>query len=126
MAWPPVGGGCFYAILTHKQALTHAAGVDTEGGSLADVLGGVHPGRLQLGQIIKPLAKGLDLAPASLELASCELGLTSRLGREGVLKKSLATLSGYDLAILDCGPSLGLLVVNSLTATNSGDSARGA
>lgn len=101
-----------------QASLTLAVGVDAEAGSLADVLGGAHPGRLSMAAIIKPLAPGVDLAPSSLELASCELGLTSRLGREGVLKKALASVEGYDLAILDCGPSLGLLVVNALTAAH--------
>jgi chromosome partitioning protein len=101
-----------------QGSLTHAAGIDPEGGSLADVLGGAHPGRLAINDIIRPLAPGVDLAPAALELATCELNLVSRLGRESVLKKALAKLEGYDLVILDCGPSLGLLVVNALAAAH--------
>jgi chromosome partitioning protein len=101
-----------------QASLTHAAGIDPEGGSLADVLGGVKPGMVPIGTIIRPLAPGVDLAPAALELASCELTLVNRLGREGVLKKALANLEGVDITILDCGPSLGLLVVNALVAAH--------
>lgn len=101
-----------------QASLTHAAGIDADAGSLADVLGGVKPGQLSMMAIIKPLAEGVDLAPAALELATCELNLVSRLGREGVLKKALTSVEGYDLVIIDCGPSLGLLVVNALTAAH--------
>jgi len=101
-----------------QGSLTQAAGIDPDRGSLADVLGGAYPGRLTLLEIIQPMAPGVDLAPAALDLANCELGLTSRLGREAVLKKSLAGLKDYDLAILDCGPNLGLLVINALAAAD--------
>jgi chromosome partitioning protein len=104
--------------LDPQASLTQAVGINPEAGSLAEVLGGAHPGRVPMAEIIQPLAPGVDLAPADLDLAGCELGLTSRLGREGVLKKALATVTGYDLALLDCGPSLGLLVVNGLTAAH--------
>lgn len=102
--------------LDPQASLTQAAGVSSSQGSLADVLGGAYPGQQPMSKITQPIAPGVDLAPAALDLANCELGLTSRLGRESVLKKALAGLSGYDLAILDCGPSLGLLVINALAA----------
>lgn len=102
-----------------QASLTQAAGVDTDQGSLADVLGGAIPGRLTLREIIQPLAPGVDLVPAALDLANCELGLVSRLGREAVLKKALASLKDYDLAILDCGPSIALLAVNALVAADA-------
>ena len=61
--------------------------------------------------------RGVDICPASLDLAGCELQMVGRLGREYLLKKALLPIgSNYDLAILDCGPSLGLLVINALTA----------
>jgi len=47
------------------------------------------------------------------------MALAARLGRENVLKKALASVTGYDLVILDCSPSLGLLTVNALTAANA-------
>jgi chromosome partitioning protein len=65
------------------------------------------------------MAPGVDLAPAALDLANCELGLVSRLGREAVLKKALAGLKDYDVAILDTAPSIALLAVNALVAANA-------
>lgn len=104
--------------LDPQASLSMALGIDPEAGSLADVIGGATPGRLSMAAIIQPIAAGLDLAPAALDLAGCELGLTARMGRESVLKKALAGLGGYDAILLDCPPSLGLLVVNALTAAH--------
>ena len=87
--------------------------------TLADVLGGAQPGNLTMSAIIHHLAPGLDLAPGDLALSTSEMTMAARLGRENVLKKALASVTGYDLVILDCSPSLGLLTVNALTAANA-------
>lgn len=105
--------------LDPQASLTYACGLagdDLLGQSLADVLGGAQPGRLSLADIIRHVAPGLDLAPAHKDLVSTELGLTARMGRENVLRRALAQLVGYDLVILDCPPSLGLLTVAGLVA----------
>jgi len=87
--------------------------------TLANVLGGAQPGNLTMSAIIHHLAPGLDLAPGDLALSTSEMTMAARLGRENVLKKALASVTGYDLVILDCSPSLGLLTVNALTAANA-------
>jgi chromosome partitioning protein len=56
------------------------------------------------------------MAPGDIDLSGCELGLTQRWGREAVLKTILAKVTGYDVALIDCPPSLGMLTVNGLTA----------
>jgi chromosome partitioning protein len=104
--------------LDPQASLTMATGILQDRGTLADVLGGAQPGRTAISNIIRNLSERVDLAPAGLELAGCELGLVQRLGRESALKRALANVEGYDLAILDCGPSLGLLVVNALVAAH--------
>ena len=62
---------------------------------------------------------GLDVLPGSMKLASADLALSNVKGREAVLKAALAPIrAGYDFAVLDCPPSLGLLTVNALTAAD--------
>jgi len=104
-----------------ESSLTEASGVgDAEGVSLAEVLGGATPGKTKLQDIIVEVSENLFLAPADLALAATELGLASRMGRENVLKKALATVeSGFDVALIDCPPSLSLLTVNALTAADA-------
>lgn len=62
------------------------------------------------------LEPGLDLLPASIDLAVAELELQNAVRREYVLAEVLAPACGYDLVLIDCPPSLSLLTVNALTA----------
>ena len=103
--------------LDPQSSLTQALGVTVDNtGSLADVMGNSRPGRLALRAIIRTIAPNLDLAPGDLELSNTELGLPARMGREGVLKKALATIAGYDIALIDCPPSMGVLTIAGLAA----------
>ena len=108
---------------TDPQAgLTQACGVRDAGDhSLAEVLGGATSGQLSMAEVIIDLGNGLSLAPADISLAATELGLNARLaGRETVLKKAIASVAGnYDLALIDCHPSLGWLTVNVLVAAEA-------
>lgn len=105
--------------LDPQASLTMAVLQEYDGPSIADVLGGAQPGRLAMASIIKPMGDRLHIAPSELALSVTELMLSGRLGRETVLKKALAGLQGYDLALIDCGPSLGMLTVNALTAAHA-------
>ena len=62
----------------------------------------------------------LHIIPSSNDLVGAEVELVGIMAREYQLKKSLDTISeDYDLIIIDCPPSLGLLTINALTASNS-------
>jgi len=103
-----------------QSSLTLACGVtDTQGRSLAEVLGDSGDGDVSLAKTVRLLSPDLDLVPSDIALASSELGLVVRMGREGVLKRALGEVNGrYDVCIIDCPPSLGLLTVNALTAAD--------
>ena len=60
--------------------------------------------------------KGISLMPSSLDLAGAEIELASAISRETKLKRILEKVSGFDVALIDCPPSLGILTLNALTA----------
>ena len=59
---------------------------------------------------------GVDLLPATIELARAEADLLTRTGREYVIRTAIEDTDGYDWVLLDCPPSLGVLTVAALTA----------
>ncbi|WP_299625084.1 AAA family ATPase [uncultured Tenacibaculum sp.] len=70
--------------------------------------------------IIKTESPNVDLVPAHIDLVAIEIELVDKIEREYMLKKSLKELEDdYDYILIDCAPSLGLITLNSLVASNS-------
>ena len=62
---------------------------------------------------------GLDVIPANIDLSAAEVHLVNEVAREQILARVLRQVSGeYDVILIDCQPSLGLLTVNALTAAH--------
>jgi chromosome partitioning protein len=69
--------------------------------------------------LLKTNQPGMDLLPSNIDLSAAEVALVNEVAREQTLKRVLEpVLPDYDVVLIDCQPSLGLLTINALTAAD--------
>lgn len=103
--------------LDPQACLTFSLGVDPE--TVAESIHDVLLGRVALGDVVLDGPEGVRLVPSTIDLAGSEAALLGRPAREYVLREALAPVRGdYDVILLDCSPSLGVLTLAALTAAD--------
>jgi chromosome partitioning protein len=93
-------------IATHKLDVTIYSLLTERGHDIRDV-------------ITPTKVPGLDVVPANIDLSAAEVQLVGEVAREQILARVLRpVMDDYDVIMIDCQPSLGLLTVNALTAAH--------
>jgi chromosome partitioning protein len=102
--------------LDPQACLTYSVGLDPE--SLPRSLHDVLVGRSKAAEVL--LAVGaLSVVPASIDLAGSEVHLVGKVGREHAVSRALEQVkNSFDVVLVDCPPSLGILTINGLTAAD--------
>ena len=115
-----LGQSVLLVDLDPQACLTFSLGIDPEDLELS--MHHVLTKGLHASEVIIETHDGVDLLPATIELARAEADLLTRTGREHVLRAALDDLAEdpdgrrYDWVLLDCPPSLGVMTVAALTA----------
>jgi chromosome partitioning protein len=118
-----LGQSVLLVDLDPQACLTFSLGIDPEDLELS--VHHVLTKGLDPTEVILETDDGVDLLPATIELAGAEADLLTRTGREHVLRGALQDLAesasgrAYDWVLVDCPPSLGVMTVAALTAARA-------
>jgi chromosome partitioning protein len=114
-AFAELGQRVLLVDLDPQACLTFSLGIDPEDLDLS--IHHVLTKGVPVSEVLATTEDGVDLLPATIELARAEADLLTRTGREYVIRTVIEELDGdYDWVLLDCPPSLGVLTVAALTA----------
>lgn len=79
----------------------------------------VKTGKVDFSKALIHHEEGIDFIPSNIELADLEMQMVSAFNRESILKNTIADIKkNYDYILIDCPPSLGMLSINALSASN--------
>src|SRR5205823_15049537 len=115
--WALRGRKVLAVDLDPQAALTYSLGFEPD--EIEPTVHDVLAGRTPIGETIVSCEEGFDLVPANIDLAGAEAYLLGRTAREYALREALEeVLERYEIVVLDCPPSLGVLTINALTAAD--------
>ncbi len=115
-AFAESGSRVLLVDLDPQASLTYSAGLDPD--SIERSINDVLVRRAPAADILTK-AGDLHVLPSTIDLAGAEIHLLTRPGREYALARALEPLAGsYDVVLVDCPPSLGVLTINGLTAAD--------
>ena len=114
-AFAELGKRVLLVDLDAQACLTFSLGVDPD--EVESSVNEVLLGQASIEDVRVACADGVDLVPSVIDLAGAEAQLLPRPGREYILRGVLDEVrTDYDVILLDCSPSLGVLTLNALTA----------
>ena len=113
-AFAEAGKRVLLVDLDPQACLTFSLGIDPDAVEVS--INEVVLGRAEMSEAVIATQDGVDLVPSTIDLAGAEAQLLPRPGREYVLAGALDDVAkDYDIILLDCSPTLGVLTLNALT-----------